>query len=202
MAIQQDQIKSTRRAAVIFDLDGTITKPYLDFDAIRAEIGIAKGPILEALSEMTGGAKKRAECIMLRHEQEAADNASLHDGAAEVVKTIRERGHPVGIVTRNSDQMVHQVLSKFGIVVDTVRSREFGAIKPSPEPVLSICAEFAAEPTQSWMIGDYLFDILSGKRAGTKTVLMVGDGDRPAYAEQAGFVITRLEEMLQLLTTG
>ena len=35
--------------------------------------------------------------------------------------------------------------------------------------------ELCADPRRSWMIGDYLFDILSGKAAGTKTVLMAGD---------------------------
>jgi len=37
--------------AVIFDLDGTITQPYFDFDAIREEIGLPRdsGPILEII---------------------------------------------------------------------------------------------------------------------------------------------------------
>ena len=41
--------------AVIFDLDGTITQPYFDFDAIRQEIGLAKdsGPLLESMEKMT-----------------------------------------------------------------------------------------------------------------------------------------------------
>ena len=34
---------------VIFDLDGTLTVPTLDFDAIRADIGAGDGPILEYL---------------------------------------------------------------------------------------------------------------------------------------------------------
>ena len=39
------------RSAVIFDLDGTITRPFLDFDAIRREMGLPHGlPILEASS--------------------------------------------------------------------------------------------------------------------------------------------------------
>ena len=36
------------RSVVIFDLDGTITEPYLDFDTIRAKVGV-EGPILEAM---------------------------------------------------------------------------------------------------------------------------------------------------------
>ena len=41
--------------AVIFDLDGTITQPYFDFDAIRQEIGLARdsGPLLESMEKMT-----------------------------------------------------------------------------------------------------------------------------------------------------
>ena len=37
--------------AVIFDLDGTITQPFFDFDAIREEMGLNKdsGPVLEQM---------------------------------------------------------------------------------------------------------------------------------------------------------
>ena len=41
--------------AVIFDLDGTITRPFFDFDAIREEMGLDRnaGPVLEAMEKMT-----------------------------------------------------------------------------------------------------------------------------------------------------
>ena len=47
--------------AVIFDLDGTLTEPVLDFDAMRAEIGLPEGvPILEQLDgARRGGARAR-----------------------------------------------------------------------------------------------------------------------------------------------
>ena len=76
-------------AAVIFDLDGTLTKPYLDFDAIRLELGIASGPILEAIAEMDVAARRNAEVILLRHEWDAAKNATLYDGAVETVAACR-----------------------------------------------------------------------------------------------------------------
>ena len=38
--------------AFIFDLDGTLTLPQLDFAAIRAEMGITDGPILEELEAL------------------------------------------------------------------------------------------------------------------------------------------------------
>ncbi len=187
------------RSAVIFDLDGTLTRPYLDFDAIRAEIGIAAGPILEAMEGMSSSARGRAEGIVQRHESEAATNSRLYEGARETLLALRERGFPIAILTRNARVNVDFVLRKHEIVVDAVRTREDGAIKPSPEPVLSICKELRADPRRSWMVGDFLFDILSGKSAGTRTALMIGDDPPPDYSGQADLVIRRLGELIPLI---
>lgn len=188
-----------KRAAVIFDLDGTLTKPYLDFDAIRREIGIERGPILEAISTMNSAVRQDAEVILLRHEWEAAKNATLYEGAVETVAACRARGYGVAILTRNARAVVEYILSEHGFVVDAIRTREDGAIKPSAEPVLSICRELEADPSRSWMVGDYLFDILSGKAAGTRTVLMMGEQPTPEYAPQADHVICRLSQLLTIV---
>ncbi len=188
----------TGESAIILDFDGTITKPYLDFDAIRTEIGV-EGTILEAMAHMDEKDRERADAILLHYERDAAENATLQDGAAEVLAELRQRGHPVAILTRNSRPTLEVVLPKFGIIVDAVRTREDGAIKPSPEPVLSICKEVCADPRRSWMVGDYLFDVISGMQAGTHTALMVGDGTVPEYANQADHVIRRLGELLSLV---
>jgi HAD superfamily hydrolase (TIGR01509 family) len=187
------------RSAVIFDFDGTITKPYLDFDAIRAEIGIPQGPVLEAVKHMDPAARERAEAILQHHEWEAARNASLQEGAVDVLATCRAKDHPIAILTRNSRATLDYVLTSFGIVVDAVRTREDGPIKPSPEPVLSICDELSADPRRSWMVGDYLFDILSGRSAGTRTVLIIGERPLPDFADQADHVIRRLPDLLPII---
>jgi len=189
----------SKRAAVIFDLDGTLTKPYLDFDAIRREIGISSGPILEAIANLDAAGRRDAEVILLRHEWEAAKNASLYEGAVETVAACRTKGYGVAILTRNARAIVDYILAEHGFVVDAIRTREDGAIKPSAEPVLSICRELQADPTHSWMVGDYLFDMLSGKAAGSRTVLMIGDQALPEYASQASYVIRKLRDLLTLL---
>jgi len=187
------------KSAVIFDLDGTLTRPYLDFDVIRAEIGVESGPVLEAMDRMNEADRGRATEILARHEHQAAKQSTLYDGAAETLARLRARGHPVAILTRNARRSVNVVLIKHGLVVDAVRTREDGAVKPSAEPILSICAELSAEPGQSWMVGDYRFDIESGVRAGTGTILMIGQADPPPFADQADHVIRRLEEVLPIV---
>lgn len=190
----------TSRSAVILDFDGTITKPCLDFDAIRAEIGIDGGvPILEAMAHFDDESRRRAEQILTRHEWEAARKAELQDGAAEVVATCRERGHPVAILTRNTRTTLEYVLGRYGLTVDATRTRDDGTIKPSPEPIFSICREVEADPTRSWMVGDHLFDVLTGRAAGTKTVLLVGDRPNPDHVREADHVIRRLTDLLPLI---
>jgi HAD superfamily hydrolase (TIGR01549 family) len=189
------------RSAVIFDLDGTLTKPYLDFDVIRAEIGIAAGPILEAISAMSPADRSRADTILLRYEWDAAHKGELQQDAVEVVAQIREC-HRVALLTRNTRPIVDYIVTTHGFYFDAIRTREDGAIKPSAEPVFSLCDELGASPAKSWIVGDYLFDIQSGRSAGTRTVLMIGDDEPPEFATQADHVIRRLNELPDLLRNG
>ena len=191
-----------KRSAVIFDLDGTLTRPYLDFDAIRAEIGISAGPILEAIAAMPMEKQPRARSILLEHEWEAARNVELYDGAVEIVLHCRRAGHPTALLTRNTRAIVDYLIESRGFVFDAIRTREDGAIKPSPVPVLSLCKEVGADPANSWVVGDFLFDLESGRSAGARTVLMIGDDDLPDYASKANFVIRRLEELTGILSGG
>ena len=82
-----------RFRAVIFDLDGTLADSLLDFDAIRAEIGLAPGlPILEQLADATPAERARAEEIMRRHERTAIAGATLTDGCANLLGHLTTRG--------------------------------------------------------------------------------------------------------------
>jgi HAD superfamily hydrolase (TIGR01509 family) len=186
-------------STIIFDLDGTLTKPYLDFDAIRREIGLPPGPILESLEEMPAPERERAELILTRHERDGAKGVTLYEDAALVIQTCRDRGYSTAILTRNARENVETILRRHHLSIDTFRSREDGVIKPSPSGIISICEELRSQPDQSWMVGDFAFDILAGRAAGAKTVLMNGGRERPYFADQADHVIERLSELLELI---
>jgi len=187
------------KSTVIFDLDGTITRPYINFDAIRAELGIASGTILEAMEKMPLAARECAEEIVLRHEWEAARNGDLYDDARDVLSACARAGYHTAVLTRNARPVVDFLLEKHGLHFDAIRTREDGAVKPSPAPVLSICEELLTPPRDCWMVGDYLYDILSGQSAGTHTALMIGLGAVTDYAGRADFLIRRLSELLPIL---
>ena len=158
---------------VIFDLDGTITKPCLDFKKIKKEIGMPEGePILEYLDRISDEERKRAEGILERHELEAAENSELNKGARELLFFIADRGLKTGIITRNSRRSCEIVLSKYSLAFDVVICREDAEPKPSPEPVITVSQKLGIPPEELLVVGDYAFDILAGKRAGAKTVYL------------------------------
>ena len=51
-------------AAVAFDLDSTLTKPYLDFTRLRAQLGLAEGDILDWLVRLPPAEQRRAKAVI------------------------------------------------------------------------------------------------------------------------------------------
>lgn len=186
------------KRAVVFDLDGTLTEPYLDFDLIRREIGGVEGPILEALEGLSPEERRRAEAILERHEDEAATRSRLNPQAAEVVTALRRRGIRTAVLTRNSRKSLQTVLAKHNLTVDAVRTREDGANKPSPEPVIDLCRRLEVPPACTLVVGDYLFDLQAANAAGAVSVLLRNDhnGDFEGHAHHT---IRELGEVLRLV---
>ena len=163
---------------VIFDLDGTLTRPFLDFAKIRAAIGLGE-PLLEAMLALPAGPDRdRAFRVLEDFESEAAERSELNDGAREVLDLLRRRDIPAGLVTRNSRLSARRTLEKHGLAFDIVVSRDDAPPKPRPEPLLKICGHFRVAPTEALMVGDFRLDVLAGKNAGTRTALLTNG--RPA----------------------
>lgn len=187
---------------MIFDMDGTLTKPAIDFDQVRAEIGIASGTILEALETLTPEQRSRAFDIIVEHERNAARDSELQEGVHQLMAFLSERRIPTAIATRNSRESVQTVLAKHQLHFDHAHTREDGQVKPSPQPILAICSELGVEPAHAWLVGDYLYDVQSGNTAGATTLLLVNTAAPPAYADQADHVIHSLMDILTILGNG
>ncbi len=189
--------------AIIFDLDGTITEPFFDFDAIRVEMGLSKdaGPVWEAMAKMSAEQRGQAEKILGYHEQKAVAESSLNPGARKTLDTLRQAGLGIGIVTRNTKANAFAVAEKHGLKFDVVVGREQGPVKPDAFGVKKICEYFTIEPRESMVVGDYLFDIICARAAGAVAVLLNNHKKAEEFAEYADFVIDRLEQVLEIVRT-
>ncbi len=187
--------------AVIFDLDGTLTQPYFDFDAIRREMGYPPEaePILELMEKMTHEERDKAERILLFHEEKAIVESTLNPGAKETLTELHKRGIPIGILTRNKKENALAVAEKHGLNFDEIVGRQEGPVKPDPFGVLYLCERFAVMPQESLVVGDYLFDLLCARAADAVAVLLKNNNKAEEFVRHADFVIDNILDILKII---
>lgn len=187
--------------AVIFDLDGTITQPYFDFDAIRREMGLPvdAGPVWEAMMKMGPGQRRRAEEILHSHEQRAVDESTLNAGAKETLSALSRKGIRIGVLTRNRTSNAAAVAQKHGLEFEVVVGREEGPVKPDSFGVRYICERFGVRPEETMVVGDYLFDLLCAKEAGAVAVLLANHQRAEEFAKHADFCIEKIDQILEII---
>jgi HAD superfamily hydrolase (TIGR01509 family) len=187
--------------AVIFDLDGTITQPYFDFDAIREEIGLARdsGPVLESMEKMPLKQRRQAEQILHYHERKAVTESELNAGTRETLSALRTAGIHIGVLTRNKRSNAFAIARKHNLKFDAVIGREDGPVKPDAFGVLRLCRQFGVEPQETLLVGDYLFDLLCAKAAGAVAILLANHNRAGEFVKHANFCIENISEILQII---
>jgi len=172
--------KPYRISAVLFDFDGTLTKPdALDFSIIKETLGCPDEiPVLEFVESIADHEERTAAFDELnRFESLGAADSDPNPGAENLIRTIHSKGLPMGLITRNSIDAVKAALKNFNGVslddFDIVITRDDPVKpKPSPEGILLASKKLNVEPQHILMVGDYVFDIDAGRSAGTLTALL------------------------------
>jgi HAD superfamily hydrolase (TIGR01549 family) len=183
---------------LIFDMDGTLTRPTLDFQAIRREIGVPAGDLVEEIGKLPPARRAAAWSVIEAHEERAIGAQQLQDGVEPLFDACRRSGVRRAILTRNTRKSVDALCAKYGLRVDTVVTREFFFIKPHPAPIRHILAEWAIPPERVLTIGDYVHDIACGRAAGTRTCLF-RNPDRPDDDTGADYVVRSMAELRRLV---
>jgi len=159
----------------IFDLDGTLTVSAHDFEHIRSELGLApETPILEALHAMPEAEAAPLWELLNELEFYYAGQASVMQGAAELLQKLHGDGRRLAILTRNTMPVVKQTLQACRLEhffpVEHILDRDSCIPKPSPDGVKRLLDFWRADADDSVMVGDYLYDLEAGKGAGVITI--------------------------------
>jgi len=189
--------------AVLFDFDGTLTRPgILDFAAIRQDIKCPVGtPLLEYIEALPhGNEHTQAVSILESYEAHAAESSQPHNGAEEIVVFLSSLSLKLGIITRNSLKSVKMALEKFKQVsysdFNVVITRDDKASpKPDPAGILLAARRMKVPVDRMLVVGDYVFDVEAGRRAGALTVFLDNGTITQDHTPLADFTIKNLDEL-------
>ncbi len=98
---------------------------------------------------------------------------TLYDGTPELLKSMKDAGYIIGVVTMRRSRIALEVMSGLGIKMyfdQVVGADDVREPKPSPVHTLAACDNLGLEPERVAMIGDSKLDMLSAKAAGCTAV--------------------------------
>lgn len=196
--------------AVLFDFDGTLTRPdSLDLSIIKRRIGCPVDKyLLEYIDSLDSEARRREALHRVdAFEREAADQARPHAGAEELVRFLRGQHIRMGILTRNSRKAVQIALRNFRAVdagdFEQIITRDDPVNpKPSGDGVRLAAHRLEVPPEEMLVVGDYPLDIEAGYRAGAVTVWLQNHPEAPRPECPCDFVITRLDQIREIVRLG
>jgi pyrophosphatase PpaX len=179
-----------RPLAVLFDLDGTLidTIDLLLECARHTFEGRSPAPTDEEWIAGIGTPLRKQfaayttsddEIEALTHryrtyQREHHDRlTSAFPGVLEVLDELEKQGHPMGIVTSKSNEMMDRGLEWVGIMrhmrtrigMDNAKRH-----KPDPHPVQAALEELSYSPEEAVFLGDSPHDIASGNAAGVISI--------------------------------
>jgi len=170
---------------IVFDMDGTLVQPSIDFKTMRAKTGIRQGDLFTQMQLWED--ESRIESAMeVIEELEASATAKgalvPMTGLARLLEMLREAEIHVALVTRNTMSSVKaffdlleddRLVSLFSVVL----TREFRHVKPDKRIMQHIADEWGMHPSELMMVGDSKEDVEVGNAGGSMTCLVLGGGN-------------------------
>ena len=212
-------IERVRFPVVLFDLDGTV----IDSGAIilasmrHAAETVVGGEWEDAeLMKAVGGPGLEAQMVALDPNRVdelvrvyRAHNEPLHEtleccaGMEDVLTTLKDSGHRLGIVTAKRRLTVDLAFARLPIehLFETVvGGDETAKHKPDPAPLLLALERLGARPEDAAYVGDSPFDMRAAKAAGLYAIgVSWGRIHTAEKLADADVVVHSAEELLELV---
>lgn len=180
-----------RRYAVLFDLDGTLIDsiglllasmkhtfagregraPTEEewIDGIGTPLAEQLNPFVESEEDALGLVARYRTFQRQHHDQ----LTTPYEGVMDTLEQLYNWGHPMGVVTSKSNEMMERGLRHTGmdVYMKTMIGCDSCAIhKPDPFPVTMALGELGYEAHEAVFVGDSPHDIAAGNAAGVSTI--------------------------------
>lgn len=185
---------------MIFDLDGTLVDTVyahvFAWQRAFADAGLAiDGWRIHRRIGMSGGLFTRAAGRELGRELDAREAAAIQHrhgelfreflptrrplpGSIELLRFLRTARIPHGIATSGVRPDIDASLAALGVEKDTVviERRDVARAKPEPDLFLACLQRLGAAPSECYVVGDAVWDLLAARRAGMLGVGLLSGG--------------------------
>lgn len=187
---------SSRPAAVLFDLDGTLVDSLPDLTSamnrflvelgrrhvslaeVRAWVGDGVGVLIERCLTETGGSTETPLTDLVRrylgfYKGHTADATRPYPGVEVALQALAAAGHPLGVCTNKPVALSEELLEALGL------RRYFQAViggdslperKPHPGHILGTLRAMGVEDKAAVMVGDSPNDVAAARAAGIPVV--------------------------------
>ena len=184
---------------IIFDMDGTLTAPDLEFAKIKQAAGIGDVDLLDYLRAATGKEYVRVHRLLMRFEAGGVASARLNRGARTVLRYLARHQFPTALLTRNSRKSVAGVCAKLKFKFDIVITRDDGPHKPAPDPIWRIAQQWKMRRSELLMVGDYKWDLLCAENAGIPCAVLLNGAPAPEWSAAARYHLQRLTDLIEII---
>ena len=149
-------------AGVVFDMDGTLTVPCIDFVAMRTRVfaiaGVSSGDVLEIIASLDGDKHAAAVAVIEQVEVDALARLELMPGCLDLLRLLDSQQIPRALVTRNTQRGIdalHDTLALHNVAPFSPAFHRDQTIdgqplppKPDPAALLRICDAWSIPPAQ------------------------------------------------------
>lgn len=155
-------------------------------------------PISDEVSNLCAATYRR-----LFEENNVPGAVELFPHVFETIQRLHEKGCVLTIATSRSHFSVAQFIQEFALtpyITYVLGADDVERAKPDPFPVLKTMNELGFKPEETLVVGDMVFDILMGQRAGAKTVgVTYGNGTlADLQACRADYIINDFAELFHI----
>ncbi|HTV71862.1 MAG TPA: HAD hydrolase-like protein [Rhizobiaceae bacterium] len=214
------------RPAVLFDLDGTLTNPFLgisrsiqyalqtlgypvpEAESLRAYIG---PPLQVTFPKLLASddAALSAECLRLyraRYADVGKFENELIPGIVEAVASLADAGYFLAVATSKLETYSREIVEHFGLApfFDEIYGSQLdGSRADKGELIAHIVKTERLDPAKSVMIGDRLHDVVGAQKNGMKAIgVLWGFGDRTELENAGAAAIAERPDALAGLVAG
>lgn len=190
---------------VLFDLDGVILDTESQYSIFWNRTGkevlglddfgkIIKGQTLtHILRHFEGASKSIDEIVAELYEYERNMSYDYIPGAGGFMKSLKDNGIPMAIVTSSNDAKMGNVRKErpelWELTEAVLTSEHFSKSKPDPECFLKGMEILGGRPEDTYVFEDSIHGINAGRSAGAKVIGLATTNTREAIADLCDQVI-------------